>query len=407
MARAPRTGEPTTINYGWVKPIVDGSDDAWGDYINSDLDSIDSIVYGIDQRGMTPGPPGPAGPQGAVGPTGSTGPAGAVGPQGPAGSPGSSVGDNRIINGDMRIDQRQGGASGTAVGYTIDRWAYSATQTSKGTWQRNSGNSTAFPYALSFSSSSAYTPVAGDSFQFYQAIEADMIGDFQWGLATAQPVTLSFSAASSLTGTFSGAIRNYANTRSYPFTFSLPTANVFTQIAITIPGDTAGTWVMQGNVGAMYLNFDLGSGATYRAPAGAWATGNFSGANGSINVVATNNGRFFVTGVKLEIGSAATPFNRQSLAKSMADCQRYYQVGTLLLSGQATAAGQSFSTSSMAPVVMRLPGPWAPTMTSNANSNWTMSALSYTSLGCFTVIGASVAAGIAGINVNFSASAEL
>ena len=46
---------------------------------------------------------------------------------------------------------------------------------------------------------------------------------------------------------------------------------------------------------------------------------------GSVNVVATNGATFYVTGVKLEIGSVATPFNRQSLAKSMADCQRYYQ----------------------------------------------------------------------------------
>ena len=43
----PRTGELTTANFGWVKPTVGASDDAWGGYINADLDGIDSTVYGI------------------------------------------------------------------------------------------------------------------------------------------------------------------------------------------------------------------------------------------------------------------------------------------------------------------------------------------------------------------------
>ena len=80
-----------------------------------------------------------------------------------------------------------------------------------------------------------------------------------------------------------------------------------------------------GNAAAFGVVFDLGSGATYRAPAGAWVAGNFLGANGAASIVATNGAVFQITGVKLEIGSVATPFNRYSLAKSMIDCQRYYQ----------------------------------------------------------------------------------
>ena len=104
-------------------------------------------------------------------------------------------------------------------------------------------------------------------------------------------------------------------------------ANTFrTKIVDTIPGDTSGTWVMSGNGGGVGLHFDLGAGATWRGTAGAWVNGNLIGATGAVNVVATNAATFYVTGVKLEIGSVATPFNRQSLAKSMADCQRYYEV---------------------------------------------------------------------------------
>ena len=49
---------------------------------------------------------------------------------------------NRIINGGMVIDQRNGGSSGTSSGYTVDRWSYLPTQSSKGTWQRNAGSVT-------------------------------------------------------------------------------------------------------------------------------------------------------------------------------------------------------------------------------------------------------------------------
>jgi len=253
------------------------------------------------------------------------------------------MGDNRIINGDMRIDQRNNGAAGTAIGYTCDRWQYTGTQTNKATWDRIS-NATApgFPYALSVAANSSYTPLATDTFLLDQAIEADMISDFQWGTTNAQSVTLSFWAVSSpLTGTFSGALCNYGGgtpTRSYPFTFSLPTAGVWTKFAITIPGDTAGTWVLTGNSGGAHVRFDLGSGANWRAPANAWANGNLVGANGAVNLVATNSAILQVTGVKLEIGNVATPFNRQSLAKSMADCARYF-----LVVPQALVAGAGYA----------------------------------------------------------------
>ena len=240
--------------------------------------------------------------------------------------------DNRIINGDMRIDQRNAGASGTALGYTIDRWTYSGSQASKITWQRSAVNVSStltalgFPCFLTALSSSAYTSLAGDTFVFRQPIEADLISDFAWGTTGAQPVTLSFLAYSNQTGVFSGALNNgVPATRAYPFSYSIPTANLWTRIVITIPGDTTGTWTMGGNATGALLMFDLGNGSNFRALAGAWTVGDIRGANGSVSIVGTNGAYFYLTGVKLEIGSVATPYPRQSLAKSMADCQRYYQ----------------------------------------------------------------------------------
>ena len=269
----------------------------------------------------------------------------------------TGLNNNRIINGDMRIDQRNNGASGTATGYTIDRWFYGASQASKGTWQKGVAGANlfalGFPNFLSFTSSSAYSVLTTDAFTVRQPIEADMISDFAWGTANAQPVTLSFLAMSSLAATFGGAISNAApGTRSCPFSFTLA-ANTWTKIAVTIPGDTASGWTLNGNGVGAVVWFDLGSGANFRSAAGAWAAGDFRGATGAVSVVGTNGATFYVTGVKLEIGSVATPYNRQSLAKSMADCQRYYQVGNFGLQGTAIAGGSTVGYEQTLAVVMR------------------------------------------------------
>ena len=452
-----RAGETTTVNYGWTKPTVGASDDQWGGYLNADLDGIDAIVHGIDTRVIPPGgaivgatPPASPTPgmlwfdsvggqtyvwydDGntqqwvvAVNAVASLSPAttttlGGVKVDGTtikAASDGTistvlvPMGDNRIINGDMRIDQRNNGAAGTAnTGgiNTVDRWGYYGAQASKGSWGRNLNavsGPPGFPYYLGFQSSSAYVSLAVDYFEFMQSIEADQISDFQWGTSNAQAVTLSFWAYSSLTGTFSGAIANYPQTRSYPFTFSLPTANTWTKIAITIPGDTAGTWVMSGNGGGARLQFDLGSGASLRGPANAWASGNYVGATGSVSPVATNGANFNITGVKLEIGSVATPYNRQSLAKSMADCQRYFSslVGRILFGWNI--AGSGIYGTFEYPVLMRA----IPTITFSNISYGNASAVGvYSALQSAMVAQAIITNASAGANANFDLqlSAEL
>jgi hypothetical protein len=323
----------------------------------------------------------------------------------------SPIGDNRIINGDMRIDQRNNGASGTAQNvYTVDRWQYVGAQPSKGAWVRGMSGAglPQFPYNLAFTSSSAYASAAADTFCFYQPIEADMISDFSWGTASAQPVTLSFWTNANASGTYSGSIQNAAETRSYPFSFSIPTANIWTKAVITIPGDTTGAWVTNGNAASLFVIFDLGSGSSHRGPAGAWVSANYWAATGAVSVVATNGATFYVTGVKLEIGSVATPYNRQSLAKSMVDCQRYYQVGTTVTAyGYGTAAsGLAAFQHWEAPVSMRA----TPTLVAawGSGSNAIVGAIGMADTRTVQGSISSVAAGIASANlVITSLSAEL
>ena len=325
------------------------------------------------------------------------------------------AGDNRLINGDMRIDARNNGASvvgAATLTYAVDRWAYQASQASKGSYSRSSVSAfPGFPYALLFTSSSAFASAAGDYFIFLQSIEADMVSDFQWGTANAQPVTLSFWAFSSLSGTFSGSIRNAANNRSYPFAFTL--AGAATKVVITIPGDTAGTWGLSGVAAALNVNFNLGSGSSSLGPAGAWGSAPYLGATGSISVVGTNGATFYVTGVKLEIGSVATPFNRQSLAKSMADCQRYYCDLANGGSSQAyyvTCYAPVASTFNTATVYLPVPMRATPTLVLR-NQSYNLPA---TSMGAAAYSNATVltdlvtnGAGNAAATFNMTASAEL
>jgi hypothetical protein len=321
------------------------------------------------------------------------------------------MGDNRIINGDMRIDQRNNGASTTPtlIGstYVIDRWIYNGSQASKVSCQRGgaAGNvyAVGFGNVLTFNSLSAYTALATEGFQCAQKIEADLISDFLWGTANAQPVTLSFWVTTSLTGVFSGSIGNDTSTRSYPFTFSIPVASTWTRVVVTIPGDTAGTWVMSGSATGLLVHFDLGSGANLRGPANAWASANYNGVTGSASLVGTSGATFSLTGVKLEVGSVATPFNRQSLAKSMADCQRYYQVGWLLFNTYA-AAGLNIQLAVPVITAMRASPTVTPVAVSNSNvSGFSLSASANNVWNSAT----SVAAGAVGLNTTFNLSAEL
>ena len=253
---------------------------------------------------------------------------------------------NRIINGDMRIDQRNAGAAiiPTNGQYTVDRFVFYGTQASKFTCGRGSGGSPdGFSNYLAFTSASAYPVLASDFFAVGQPIEGFNVADLAWGTASAQTVTLSFRVLSSLTGTFGGAIRNSAATRSYPFTYSVSVANTWTTISVTIPGDTSGTWLTNNGVG-LSLTFGLGAGATFSGTAGAWAAGNFVSATGATSVVGTNGATFYVTGVQLEEGVVSTNFDVIPYGTQLQLCQRYYWKLFPNDANRLFGAGQCFTT---------------------------------------------------------------
>jgi hypothetical protein len=244
--------------------------------------------------------------------------------------PSSSVpyvsGRNRIINGDMRIDQRNSGASVTPAdnAYTLDRWKAKLSQSAKYSVQQSSVAPAGFTKSLLVTSLSSYSITSSDRFGLQHAVEGLNAGDFAFGSASASSITLSFWVRSSLTGTFGAAFFNNNANRSYPFTYAISSANTWEQKTVTIAGDTSGTWATDNTVG-IYIEFSLGTGSTLSGTAGAWAGAFTPSATGATSIVGTNGATFYITGVQLEAGSIATPFERRPYGTELALCQRYYE----------------------------------------------------------------------------------
>jgi hypothetical protein len=253
---------------------------------------------------------------------------------------------NRLINGSMVIDQRNAGAAitmSTTVQYVVDRWLSYEDTDGTMTAQQSGTAATGFTNSILCTTTVADASLAATQRVLIgQRIEGFNTADLGWGTAAAQTVTLSFQVRSSLTGTFGGAVKNSGSTRAYPFTYSISAANTWEQISVVIPGDTSGTWLTNNGAG-LELNFGLGVGSTFSGTAGVWAGADYNSATGATSVIGTLGATFYITGVQLEAGSVATPFERRPFGTELSLCQRYYERGfdfTLGTVAGATTEGQ-------------------------------------------------------------------
>jgi hypothetical protein len=246
-----------------------------------------------------------------------------------SGSPGTTTGfKNKVINGNMVIDQRYAGASATigSNGYfTIDRFKTICNGGGGYSIQQNQGSVTPPAGFTKYVGMTVTTTSAGSNYYaLLQNIEGYNTADLGYGTANAKTITLSFWVRSSLTGTFGGALNNDSD-RSYPFTYTISSANTWEQKSVTIAGDTSGTWSTTSSVG-LQISFGLGSSGAYAGTAGSWQAGYLITATGATNVMATNGATLQFTGVQLEVGTTATNFDFRSYGTELALCQRYYQV---------------------------------------------------------------------------------
>jgi hypothetical protein len=249
---------------------------------------------------------------------------------GTAGTAGVTGFKNRIINGAMVIDQRNAGASvafssGTAFG--ADRFVCYNQTSGAYTVQQVADAPTGFKYSDKITTTSAgSTGTAGWTSFFQQRIEGYNIADLGAGTADAKTITLSFWVKSSLIGAMPVVFLNDAD-RLYATTYTINTANTWEQKTITLTLSTSGTWNSTNGRGLL-VSWGLGSGSTYTTSTlNLWQ--NLDGlyfTSGAVAVGATLNATWQITGVQLEVGTAATNFDVRSYGTELGLCQRYYEI---------------------------------------------------------------------------------
>jgi hypothetical protein len=276
---------------------------------------------------------------------------------------------NRIINGDMVIDQRRAGTSYTSSNankYTLDRWLTfeAGGVASRFTIQQNAASvtpPTGFTNYMGITSLVASAVTAGKIQSIAQKIEGFNASDLAWGTANAKTVTISFWVRSSLTGTFGGVLSNGAVNYSYPFTYTISAATTWEYKTVTIAGPTAGTWDTTNGAGPV-LQFVIGTGSTFNGTAGSWSANGWYGVTGATDLTATSGATLYITGVQLEAGTTASDFEFLPYDVNYSRCNRYYQDYT---EGNTIIRGYGYNTSAGmdTPFTFKTPMRAAPTMT--------------------------------------------
>jgi len=320
---------------------------------------------------------------------------------------------NLIINGAMQVAQR--GTSSAGTGYrTVDRFTVNDTGTDElaVTQSQESDAPSGFSKSFQIEVTTAESTLGADEYlRIYQAIEGQNLQQLAYGTSSAKELTLSFWVKSSVTGTYAVALYIFDANRSVGATYTVNSADTWEYKTITLPADTSGSLPNDDNTEGAYLNWALSAGTDYTVTDNtSWDThSNARFLYGqTADVASTLNATWQITGVQLEVGSVATPFEHRSYGEELALCQRYYfktdstiRVRSAGYSPNARVYGQSISL----PTTMRA----SPTITlsniSYSGSNTAQVDGSRPDIWFFSSIGASD--GSNSTTFSFDASAEL
>jgi len=239
---------------------------------------------------------------------------------------------NIIINGDMSIAQRSTSASSiTSSGYhSCDRWQLSVG--SMGTWTQS--QSTDVPTGQGFAKSTKLdcttadaSPASGDVLVFAQYIEGQNLQYLKKGTSSAESVTCSFWVKSNKTGTYILELKD-DNNRTINKSYTVSSADTWEKKTITYEGDTTGT-IDNDNTTGLELNFWLGAGSDLTSGTLQTSWGSKVNANravGQVNLADSTSNEWYVTGVQLETGTAASDFEFLPVDVNYQRCARYYYV---------------------------------------------------------------------------------
>jgi hypothetical protein len=229
---------------------------------------------------------------------------------------------NLIINGSMQVAQRGTSLSLNATQYLIDRFRTYKSHTATATASQSSDAPTGFTKSWLITIGTGAAASAANELQLSHQIEGYNTVPLGLGASGAKDFTVSFWVKSSLTGDFSIAFQSQAAADHYITTYNISAANTWEYKTITISGPTSGSFNTT-NATGLAVVFDLGSGSNLEATANAWSTGNKYRKAGTVAVAATSSATWQITGVQLEVGDTATPFEHRSYGDQLAACQRY------------------------------------------------------------------------------------
>ena len=232
---------------------------------------------------------------------------------------------NKIINGDMIIYQRQ--AAATANGsHSADRWQLTKSNGATESVAPNIDAPTGFRASLRNTISVGDASIGATEYSgLYQAIEGVNTIDLAWGTSSAKSVTLSFWVRSSVIGQYTANLRNRDDTRICPFNFTINVANTWEHQKITLPGCPDGTWNAGTTSTSIIVQIYAALGSSFLGgTAGVWNSTAKYGSGTPVNAIASNGNIFAITGVQLEAGTCATPFERLLYSQTYSLCQRYY-----------------------------------------------------------------------------------
>ena len=248
---------------------------------------------------------------------------------------------NMIINGGMQVWQRGTSAVTATTTYdTADRWRFYDPSSGSFTSERHTMavaelNTTGHRTALKLACTGVSSAGSSDHAYFYQALEGQDCQKLQYGTANAKNVTLSFWVKSSITGTYcisvyADAATNYQVAKEY----TISSADTWEYKTITITPTEGSTSLITSSGGlfdnntsqAFLLYFFLVSGSSIEGTANEWGTGGtrYSTSN-QVNWLSNTSNTFYITGIQLEVGSNATPFEHRTYADELSRCERYYQ----------------------------------------------------------------------------------
>ena len=295
---------------------------------------------------------------------------------------------NLLINPGMLIDQAHEGASNSTPNtYTIDGWLLEY-HTTNGFTVSAARNTTTFPgnqaASIKVTMGTGASPAASDDIYIAQRLEGDQITSTGFGSSVAQTLSMSFYIQASVTGEYDWSYINGSFNRSFVGTCAVPSANTWVRCTGTIVGDTsAGAWSLNGSATSGILVVAMCTGTTYQTTAGAWQVGPFFSTSNQTQLCTTNGATAYVTGVKLEIAAAATPFVARDFGTDLALAQRYYRKTFAQGTAPAQSAGVTNAICTKNPIALGDPSSlWqfgtsmraTPTITtynpSAANANW-------------------------------------